>query len=340
VSDPIKILETAYVLAGDERQWLHALLETARRDNLQHGEWLVGLTYDATRPEGVSVRTNGCSGIDETTTNARAAQVSLPKSEEPKLAPLFRNVFVGSLRASSEALRRAGVDEKRVRKFERGLDHAFRLWGIADELWINAQDPTGIGCLLVAPRRHAGPVPLHEVRRWSYVATHLATSFRIRRQLEGWSPGSRLDEIPRVEAILDSNGRLTHALEPAKARPARTALGRAVKALDRARGPLRRQNPEEAIEIWQAMVSGRWSLLDHFDTDGRRYVLAHRNDASVPDARGLTLRERQVVAYAALGHSNKIIAYELGLSTSTVGSHLSRARAKLALPSANALRRG
>jgi DNA-binding NarL/FixJ family response regulator len=90
--------------------------------------------------------------------------------------------------------------------------------------------------------------------------------------------------------------------------------------------------------MWQAMVSGRWSLLDHFDSDGRRYVLAHRNDPQVPDARGLTLRQRQVIAYAALGHSNKVIAYELGLSASTVGCHLARARAKLALPSAAALR--
>jgi len=48
--------------------------------------------------------------------------------------------------------------------------------------------------------------------------------------------------------------------------------------------------------------------------------------------RGLTLRERQVLAYAGLGHSNKVIAYELGLSTSTVSTHLARARRKMQLP--------
>jgi DNA-binding NarL/FixJ family response regulator len=58
-------------------------------------------------------------------------------------------------------------------------------------------------------------------------------------------------------------------------------------------------------------------------------VVAHRNDATVPDVRGLTWRERQVAGHAALGHSNKVIAYELGLSVSTVGEHLARARAKL-----------
>jgi DNA-binding CsgD family transcriptional regulator len=337
VSDPIAVLETAYVLTGDEPQWLNQVLDTARRDNVQSGEWVVGHTYDATRPGALQVRAFGTSGIDPSIALARGAQASLPKAADQKLPPIFRNGFVGSLRASPEALRRAGVDENQVQEFERGLDGAFRLLGIADQLWINAQDPTGIGCLLIVPRRHAGAVPPHEVRRWSYMAAHLATAFRVRRQLEGWSPDSRAKGMPGVEAILDPQGTVAHALEPAQGQPARAALGRAVKALDRARGPLRRRSPEEAIATWQAMVSGRWSLLDHFDSDGRRYVLAHRNDPRVPDARGLTLRERQVVAYAALGHSNKAIGYELGLSTSTVGSHLATARAKLALPSAAAL---
>jgi DNA-binding NarL/FixJ family response regulator len=115
-------------------------------------------------------------------------------------------------------------------------------------------------------------------------------------------------------------------------------LRSAARALDRARGSLRRRDPEQAVAIWEALVAGRWSLVDHFDSDGRRFVLAHRNDADVPDARGFTDRERQVLAYAALGHSNKVIAYELGLSTSTVAYHLTRARAKLQLRSAAALR--
>lgn len=340
MSDPIAILETAYVLTGDEGRWLHQLLETARRDNAEHGEWLVGCTYDSTRADSIAVRANAYCGVDESTTLARAAQIALPKSEDQRLAPLFRGVFVGSLRASSEALRRAGVNELHVREFERGIDLCFRLWGIADELWVNAQDPTGIGCLIVAPRSRAGRLPPREVHRWSYVAAHLATAFRIRRQLEGWSSSARVNEMPGVEAIFAPNGKLSHAQQPAQTESARAALSRAVKALDRARGSLRRRNPEEAIAIWQAMVSGRWSLLDHFDSDGRRYVLAHRNDPQVPDARGLTLRERQVAAYAELGHSNKVIAYELGLSTSTVGTHLARARAKLALPSGAALRSG
>jgi DNA-binding NarL/FixJ family response regulator len=138
---------------------------------------------------------------------------------------------------------------------------------------------------------------------------------------------------PSLEAILTPNGRVVHAEKPAKVESARTALHRAVQAFDHARGSLRRRHPDEAIAIWRALVAGRWSLVDHIESDGRRYVLAHRNDPNVPDIRGLSVRERQVLAYAALGHSNKVIAYDLGLSPSTVASHLARARAKLRLRS-------
>ena len=340
MSDPIAILEVAYALTGDERQWLTQVLDTARHDNHEHGDWLIGFTYDATRPDRVAPRQSAFCGVEEATTLAAVARVALPTSEDPKLAPLFRSIFVGSLRASPAALRRLGVSEQRVLEFERAMDLGLRLWGLADELWINAQDPTGIGCMVVAPRRSPGPFPPREIHRWSYVAAHLATAFRVRRQLEGGLPSPGIDEMPSVEAVLSPGGKLTHAHKSAQTRSAGESLGRAVKALDRARGSLRRRDPDEAIAIWQAMVAGRWSLLDHFDSDGRRYVLAHRNDPHAPDARGLTLRERQVVAYAALGHSNKVIAYELGLSSSTVGGHLARARAKLALPSGAALQRG
>ena len=50
-----------------------------------------------------------------------------------------------------------------------------------------------------------------------------------------------------------------------------------------------------------------------------------------PD-RALTPRERQVLGYAELGHSNKLIAYSLGLAPSTVATVLGKARKKIGTP--------
>ena len=70
-------------------------------------------------------------------------------------------------------------------------------------------------------------------------------------------------------------------------------------------------------------------MVDWFDTDGRRFVLALPNSPDVSDPRGLSDRESQVVAYAVLGQTNKMIAYRLGLSRSRVSMLLRAAMRKL-----------
>ncbi len=104
----------------------------------------------------------------------------------------------------------------------------------------------------------------------------------------------------------------------------------AVRA-DRARGELRRTDPDEALKIWKALVQGRWSVVDWFDSDGRRFVLALPNPPDVIDPRGLTEREMQVVTYAVYAHSNKMIAYQLGISRPRVSSLLQSAMKKLSI---------
>ena len=76
-------------------------------------------------------------------------------------------------------------------------------------------------------------------------------------------------------------------------------------------------------------MRGRWSTVDWFDSDGRRFVLAIPNSPHVSDPRGLTDRERQVVAYARMGQTNKMIGYRLGLSRSRVSLLLRSAMRKL-----------
>jgi DNA-binding NarL/FixJ family response regulator len=122
---------------------------------------------------------------------------------------------------------------------------------------------------------------------------------------------------------------------------AREALRRAALEIDRASGRLARTAPRAAIELWKALVAGRWTLIDSFKGEGRWYLLAQRNPrnsrAPRTPRRALTERERQVVGHAALGRSNKLIAYELGLAPSTVATHLAEAARKLRVRSRSAL---
>ena len=135
------------------------------------------------------------------------------------------------------------------------------------------------------------------------------------------------------DAILRPDGQLEYANESAKTSPARASLRDAALAMDRARSSLRRKNPDEALSMWRALVSGRWSLVDKFDCDGRRFLVAHKNDPRTRALATLTAREQQITAYLALGHSNKRIAYELGLSESTVSEAARRSLAKLGISS-------
>jgi DNA-binding CsgD family transcriptional regulator len=77
------------------------------------------------------------------------------------------------------------------------------------------------------------------------------------------------------------------------------------------------------------MVRGEWSLVDWYDHDGKRFLLAQENRIARPSKSALTPREEQVVACAAMGHSNKLIAYDLGLSVGSVAVLLGRAARKL-----------
>jgi DNA-binding NarL/FixJ family response regulator len=104
-------------------------------------------------------------------------------------------------------------------------------------------------------------------------------------------------------------------------RPAALCVGRV-------RAPLAKSTSEPAT-IWDGLVTGHWSLVDRFDGDGRRHLLLRRNSPEDRTSRALTPRETSVVDYAVLGQSNKQMAYELGLSQSTVSDCLSRACARL-----------
>jgi DNA-binding NarL/FixJ family response regulator len=189
---------------------------------------------------------------------------------------------------------------------------------------VRAVNPDRSGCTIGVLTRAETPLARSTVTRWKRLSAHLAAGLRLRARLSAPTKPSA-----DGEAVLRPDGRVEHATGDAKATAARDALKAGARAVDRARGALRRRDADEAVEVWRGLVAGRWSLIDRFESDGRRYLVAHRNAPDVPDPRALTERERQVLGYADLGHPNKLIAYHLGLSPSTVGVLLVRARLKV-----------
>jgi len=103
--------------------------------------------------------------------------------------------------------------------------------------------------------------------------------------------------------------------------------------------PIRRSTPVRGAQpAGAADADARFSLIDRFESDGRRYVIACENAPANGGPARLTARERQVVALYRLGADAKLIAYELGLAHATVRVLLSRAARRVGVATPRALR--
>jgi DNA-binding NarL/FixJ family response regulator len=228
----------------------------------------------------------------------------------PRLAAGLRELYRA---LSADDLRRLLSPERPVRSAGQRADRAgaavaqrvralLRPLGAEDSLWITAAGPGGrtalVAVLVAAGRSRLGPRTAH---RLALFAAHLASALRLRCAL--------------------------------RARSERESLAAAARRLGGAGLPARRCEPDDALRLWGELVAGTWSLVDGCDSDGRRHVLARRNAPGVQDPKAMTSRERAVVAFAAMGHQNKSIAHELGLSTSAVARIVDSACRKLALGS-------
>lgn len=172
----------------------------------------------------------------------------------------------------------------------------------------------GVGVGTTLPER--GRLTKRAGRYWTSMATHMTAAVRLRTAMHA-----------PTEAVLSRDGKVLHAEGIARDEENRESLRRAAKAIDRARRGV--DDAVLAIESCSAMVEGRWTLVDEFESDGRRHLIARVNEPKTPDYAGLSLRERQVVALAMNGRATKQIAYELGIAVPTVASYLRRSIRKL-----------
>ncbi|MGD8310877.1 MAG: helix-turn-helix transcriptional regulator [Chromatiales bacterium] len=198
----------------------------------------------------------------------------------------------------------------------------------ADLLLAAGHTGTGDAIAFAAYSRKQIVVPRQHPRRWRQLGAHLGAGLRLRSAVSALC----LEEHP-VEAVCDPDGRLRDARNDGRERNAREQLRHAVRLMDRVRCRSRRLRADDALAEWEALVAGRWSLIEHFDSDDRRFIVAVRNDPQYADPRGLTQRERQVAEYVGMGRSSSEIAYTLGLAPSSVTDCSLRAQRKLGLDS-------
>lgn len=321
--DLLSILEAAYSETENEDAWLGGVLDAAAA-SLDSGLGAMVGTYRLGRGASLQtmkiVRADGaCSDLKRA---MEAGDLASAIRARPDAEPLIERIFPPEPAAG--LFSRLSALGPRWRS-----DPTFHpFWETAGPSMRAARDVFGV---IGTGARDCGPVLMSVVRSaagpstaaltaWTRVAAHLATGFRLIRSRRA-----------RVDAVLDPAGRVQHlgaALTPVE----RATLSASTRAIEVARGRLRRTNPHRAIALWKGLISGRWTLVDHFDADGRRYVLAKRNVRERP-WHTLTHRESTALALAAQGQSHKVIASALGIALTSVSARLARAAEKIGVES-------
>jgi DNA-binding NarL/FixJ family response regulator len=337
-TDDVAILEAAYRLDLDDRAWQRGIL-TAARAELDAGFGVFAYQIDARDLGAVRasapVLVGGPAGGEEVIAQIDAA-LALAPEQQRELGIVGPAEMASQLYAGTHAVVTASSTVGRARF--RALP-AVQRWlapfGVGDLLVVKTIDVDRRGLVIGA----ALPSPTTPARgrtiAWSRIAAHLAAAVRLRRRrraeqpLDLGGPAGTAGETGATEAIFDEALGVAHASGEARETGALEALRRAAAAIVRARGRLRRDDPEGALAMWPSLVDGRWTLLDCFDRDGKRFLVAQRNEPSVDPRLALTPRERQVAAHAAIGHGVRLIAYELGLAPATVCEQLRSAMQKL-----------
>jgi DNA-binding CsgD family transcriptional regulator len=328
-SDVLSIVEAAYCLEEPQKQWAQRLLEVADRSV---GRGLAGFAcaFDASRMDGtVAIDRASAAIINQPVELVHAIFDGLTLAAPGWLSPYFAGEG-----GAPRCLLTSEVDPRRKLNYRDRLARS----GVHDGINLVCVDLDRRGLLLslaipagttIAPERRTDLVR---------AATHIQSALRLRARLAAESPGAPTGDraLESVDAVLTAEGKVLHAEGDAALATARRALQTAVRDITHARTALRGDS-HRALRMWKGLVSAHWTLIDRFESDGERYVVARENVPQLKGLAALTPTERFVVAYAARGFTTKEIAYTLGISAITVRVLLMRAARRYGVRSRKAL---
>jgi DNA-binding NarL/FixJ family response regulator len=309
-----QVIEAAYTFRSNLADWadaLHAALGPAL--DLGQGTLvgLVGFPEPGVRLEHLAARAGA--------TRVHQAVVRLAVLLSPST---LRDAFFSGRVLGSSSGRYSQSDFARLE--QRALSVRSR-----DAAGFCATDDVDQGVMVIAPSPSRLTLPAQPSELVRALGQHIGTGLRLQRVIRAASL-----EDPAIEAIFDPDGRTQRTAGMARMHNALDRLREFVRARARAPGD---EGPGGQGGAWEAVIAGRWSLVDRFDTDGRRFVVAYRNPPGVLDPRRLTAREEGVTTLAAVGRSNKEISADLGIAEADAAALLTTALAKLGLASRTSL---
>jgi DNA-binding CsgD family transcriptional regulator len=311
----IALVEAAYDLSSDDQTWRERIVEAAAQ--LLDDGFGVCAAVGRLSPSDATFEPGGFAGSNKLLRMHLGVVSDLPKP-----------IVVTQPRTGVSVLSKKHEDQPAAwHTWQRHLGAA------GDGVKLTALDTDLRMLYLFAPTRASKTISYAEQSIWKMVAAHLSSGLRLRHALRA----QRAEEEPGgtalphgADAVIDPRTFvLADASGPARTKSASAVLRQAARRVDRARAELTKSDPDEALSAWQALISARWSMVDWFDSDGRRYILAVPNEPDIGDPRMLTQREGQVASYAALGASRKLISFRLGISKARVTVHLRSAMQKL-----------
>lgn len=298
--DVIAVVEAAYADAPTDAAWRANLLEAAKPFDAGLGLILARYSVTARALTATAVHGTVAPGF------LRAFAASATKVT-PALA---RTLVAGETSGKSASM--FGADSlRRFSSFIEPYDVAdcIGIYGLVDA-------PTSYGLYVPLPATRT--LDRRTVRQNRALGVHLGAGYRALR-------------AGPIEAWFEPDGRVVDAVGPARA--ARDELRRRVRAIDAARTRAGRRDVDHALATWKGLVAGRWSLVERFERDGRRYLVARKNPPFLGRTLKLSPREAQIAKLVAMGQSQKFAAYSLGLSMATISHHLAAALLKLRIRS-------
>jgi DNA-binding CsgD family transcriptional regulator len=311
----MKILGAIYQVEQPRNSWLAGVVR-AVASTLERGASIAGLLYDISN--GTDVRLDAVDAVD---VSPGWWQAGVEMHHDPRLA---RAIITGYRSIMCASLPELGAGDRRAMQIAH-RDY-FDRFGVRQQTSVNGLDSSGKGCCLYLFSKESTALSDSKREYYSQIATHLSTAYRLQRRLSADEPLKSAE----VEAVLKPNGDIEHVEAGAKAARARQSLKIAVREREvTRRSPPAQRSP--VLKNWKGLVAARWTLVDRYERGGQRYVLARENAPGSFGPSQLSAREQQVAALAALGRSNKLISYELGLAHSTVRVLIARACAKLAV---------